>query len=98
MQALQPMQRRLSKSTMPSMRRYSVPVGQIATHGAVSQWLQRRTPKCRLVSGNRALLDVFHPGAKHAYWNLVLLLAGYGAGMTTDAAILVDDKAVAHEI
>jgi hypothetical protein len=52
MQALQPMQRRLSKSTMPSARRYSALVGQISVHGESSQWLHRITPKWRDVCGN----------------------------------------------
>ncbi len=43
MQALQPMQIDLSKSTMPSRRRYIAEVGQISTHGASSHWLQRVT-------------------------------------------------------
>ena len=47
--------------------------------------------------GKLAFLDVLHPGSKHTHWNLVFLLAGYGAGVTTDAAVLVDDKAVTHE-
>ena len=45
MQALQPMQRSESKSTMPSSRLNSACVGQIETHGASSQWLQRSTEK-----------------------------------------------------
>ena len=45
MQALHPMQCRLSKSTMPSARVKSAPVGQIVTQGASSQWLQRSTVK-----------------------------------------------------
>src|SRR5579884_1539715 len=49
---LQPMHTCGSKSTMPSSRRNSAPVGQISTHGASSQWLQRRTEKWRLTSGN----------------------------------------------
>ena len=52
MHALQPMQALLSKSTMPSSRLNSASVGQICTHGASVQWLQRMTPKSRLVSGN----------------------------------------------
>jgi hypothetical protein len=45
-----------------------------------------------------ALLDVFHPGSKHTHWNLVFFLAGYSASMTSDAAVLVDYKAVTHKI
>src|SRR5581483_5709956 len=43
-----------------------------------------------------ALLDVFDPRAIHADGDVVLLLAGQRAGMTADAAVLVDDKPVAH--
>src|SRR5262245_1186429 len=52
MHDLQPMQRESSKSTMPSLRSNSAWVGQIFTHGASAQWLQRLTEKCRLVFGN----------------------------------------------
>ena len=52
MHDLQPMQRESSKSTMPSWRRNRAVVGQIATHGASSQWLHRLTEKNRRVSGN----------------------------------------------
>src|SRR5690349_6446998 len=51
MQLLQPMQRSRSKSTMPSARVNSARVGQIVTHGASVQWLQRSTPKLRVLSG-----------------------------------------------
>jgi len=44
-----------------------------------------------------AFFNVLHPGSKHTDRNLVLLLAGYGTGVTTDAAILVDDKAITHK-
>ncbi len=43
MQALQPMQIDLSKSTMPSGRRNIALVGQAAVQGASSHWLQRVT-------------------------------------------------------
>ena len=52
MQLLQPMHRSLSKSTIPSSRLKSALVGQICTHGASSQWLQRVTWKVRRVWGN----------------------------------------------
>ncbi len=52
MQLLQPMQRPVSKSTMPSARLNSARVGQIATHGASVQWLHRMTEKKRRVSGH----------------------------------------------
>src|SRR5687768_15769456 len=43
MQALQPIQIDLSKSTIPSDRLNIADVGQAATHGACSHWLQRVT-------------------------------------------------------
>src|SRR6266545_7348223 len=52
MHDLQAMQCWLSKSTMPSGRVNSARVGQIVTHGASSQWLQRKTVKYRRTSGN----------------------------------------------
>jgi len=52
MQALQPMQTDLSKSTIPSGRRNIAEVGQAATHGASSHWLQRVTWKARRAWGN----------------------------------------------
>src|SRR4051794_3114458 len=51
MQDLQPMHRLGSKSTMPSGRLKSALVGQIVTHGASAQWLQRSTVKKRRVLG-----------------------------------------------
>ena len=53
MQALQPMQTRLSKSTIPSGRWYIAAVGQAATQGASSHWLQRVTWNERRTSGKR---------------------------------------------
>jgi hypothetical protein len=50
--ALQPMQACLSKSTIPSSRRYIADVGQAVTHGASSHWLQRVTWKARRTCGN----------------------------------------------
>jgi hypothetical protein len=43
-----------------------------------------------------ALLDVFDPGAVHAKRDVVFFLACHRACMTTDAAVLVDEKTVAH--
>jgi len=51
MHDLHPMQTSVSKSTIPSSRLKRAPVGQIATQGALLQWLQRRTENERLVSG-----------------------------------------------
>jgi hypothetical protein len=45
-----------------------------------------------------ALLDVLHPGAIHAHRDVMLFFARHRAGMTADAAILIDDKSVAHFI
>jgi hypothetical protein len=50
--ALQPMQISLSKSTMPSSRRYIACVGQAATHGASAHWLHRVTWNARRTWGN----------------------------------------------
>ena len=52
MHALQPMQICLSKSTMPSSRRYMAWVGQADTHGASVHWLHRVTWKARRTCGN----------------------------------------------
>src|SRR5580693_9955664 len=52
MHALHPMQISLSKSTMPSSRRYMAWVGQAATHGASSHWLHLVTWNARRTSGN----------------------------------------------
>jgi hypothetical protein len=51
MHALQPMHARLSKSTIPSGRLYIAVVGQAATQGASSHWLQRVTWKERRTCG-----------------------------------------------
>ena len=51
MQALQPMQMRLSKSTIPSARVCIAPVGHAATQGASAHWLQRVTWKARRTWG-----------------------------------------------
>src|SRR5512144_864028 len=59
MQLLQPMQRSLSKSTIPSSRLNKAWVGQIFTHGASVQWLHRITPNERVVSGNSPVSTYF---------------------------------------
>ena len=51
MHALQPMHALLSKSTIPSGRRYIAAVGHAATHGASSHWLQRVTWNARRACG-----------------------------------------------
>src|SRR5207248_7704290 len=51
MQALQPMQRSELKSTTPSGRLCSAVTGQMVTHGAHSQWLQRITVNNRRLLG-----------------------------------------------
>ncbi len=51
MQALQPMQIDLSKSTMPSARAYIARVGQAWVQGASAHWLQRVTWKARRAWG-----------------------------------------------
>jgi hypothetical protein len=52
MHDLHPMQFDVSKSTIPSFRLNSADVGQIVTHGASVQWLQRITENDRFVSGH----------------------------------------------
>ena len=52
MHALQPMQTDWSKSTISSGRRNIAEVGQAATQGASSHWLQRATWKARRACGN----------------------------------------------
>jgi hypothetical protein len=59
MHALQPMHSRLSKSTMPSARWYMAVVGQAATHGASSHWLQRVTWNARRACGNTPTSTAF---------------------------------------
>src|SRR5262245_14867006 len=53
MHARQPMQASRSRSTMPSARFSSAFTGQIVTHGAFEQWLQRNTAKWRFTAGKR---------------------------------------------
>jgi hypothetical protein len=53
MHARQPMQTRLSKSTIPSGRAYMAAVGQASTQGGSAHWLQRVTWKARRAWGKR---------------------------------------------
>ena len=46
----------------------------------------------------RPLLDVFDPRAVHTDGHLMFGLAGDCAGVTADAHVLVDDKAVSHDV
>src|SRR5687767_5994586 len=55
MQALQPMQMDLSKSTIPSPRWCMAAVGQASAHGGSAHWLQRVTWKARRTSGKRPI-------------------------------------------
>ena len=91
MQALQPMQAALSKSTIPSSRRYIAEVGQAVMQGASSHWLQRVTWKGAPRLRKDSNVDVFHIRARDRERNLVLGLAGSRAGVAADAARLVDD-------
>lgn len=52
MHDLHPMQRDVSKSTIPSVRLNSAEVGQIVTQGASEQWLHRITENVRFVFGH----------------------------------------------
>src|SRR5436190_16723863 len=53
MHARQPIHASRSRSTMPSLRFDSALTGQIVTHGAFVQWLQRSTAKWRFTAGKR---------------------------------------------
>ena len=53
MQALQPMQTDLSKSTIPSGRWCIAAVGHAKTHGGSAHWLQRVTWNARRACGKR---------------------------------------------
>jgi hypothetical protein len=46
--------------------------------------------------GKFSLFDVFDPGAEHAHRDVVLFFTGNGAGVTTDAAVVIDYEAVAQ--
>jgi hypothetical protein len=46
--------------------------------------------------GKFPLLDVLDPGAEHADWDVVLFFASDGAGMATDAPVVVNYEAVAQ--
>jgi len=46
--------------------------------------------------GKLAFLDVFDPGPIDSNRDIVLFLAGYRAGMTANATVLIDNKTVAH--
>jgi hypothetical protein len=84
MQALQPMQMLLSKSTMPSARANMAAVGQAVTHGACALIAPRhlmRPPYLREL----ARLDVLDVGARHRERYFVLRLAGRRAGVTAYA-------------
>lgn len=43
-----------------------------------------------------ALFNILYPCAIHAHCDVVLFFAGDRAGVTTDAAVLIDDKSVTH--
>lgn len=44
----------------------------------------------------RPLFDVLYPRTIHTDGNIVLFLAGHGAGMTADTARLIDEESVTH--
>jgi hypothetical protein len=46
--------------------------------------------------GENPLFDVFYPGPIHPDREIMLLLAGYSTGMTSDALAIVNDEAVIH--
>jgi hypothetical protein len=41
--------------------------------------------------GKFPLFNVFDPGAVDAEWNLILLFAGHGAGVATNASLLINN-------
>jgi hypothetical protein len=43
-----------------------------------------------------ALFDILDPGAINTHRDVVFFFTGNRAGVTADAAILIDDKSVAH--
>jgi hypothetical protein len=45
-----------------------------------------------------ALFDVFDPGPIHPQRDVVFFFASHRAGMTADAAMLIDEKSVTHFI
>ena len=92
------MQRSLSKSTMPSGRRNKRHGGADFNARRVVAMVaaeHREVPaRVRVV----AFLDVLDPGAIHAHRDVVFFFTGNRAGVTADAAVLIDDKSVAHFI
>jgi hypothetical protein len=52
-----------------------------------------KVPRC---VGKLALLDMLYPSTKNPHWQLVFLFARHRAGVTANAAVLIDDKAVSH--
>ena len=46
--------------------------------------------------GKLTLLDVLDPGAENTEGNVVFLLAGDGARVTADAAVMINDETVAQ--
>jgi len=43
-----------------------------------------------------SFFNIFHPGTVHGEGNVILRLAGHGAGVTANALAVVDDKSVSH--
>ena len=89
MHPLQPMQLSSLKSTTPLSARNSALVGQIEMQGASSHWLQRITEKMTAGVREGAGLYVFHPGSVYPEGNIVLTLAGHGAGVAADTRVAV---------
>jgi hypothetical protein len=65
--------------------------------GSVIAVVTSHDPEVAAAVGKFALLDVFHPRAKHTQRDLVLFLARHGTGVTADTSVLIDDEPVAHE-
>ncbi len=90
------MQRSLSKSTMPSStakqrhRRANLDARRVvaviaAQHGEMAPGI-----------GINTLFDILDPGAVNAERDVVFFFARHRAGVAADAAMLIDEKTVAH--
>jgi hypothetical protein len=54
-------------------------------------------PEVATARRKMSLFDVLYPGAEHPDRNIVFLLAGDRAGMTSDTSVVINDEAVAHQ-
>ena len=91
MQALQPMQTVLSKSTMPSSRRYIACVGHAGNARGIRALVTPGHLKCAPDLRKGPYFHRLDVGPGDAERHLVLTLARGGAGMTADALVLIQD-------